>query len=149
MAEVGCGSRMFLSQGFYPSLPRRRAQAAKCPQQGKHFLSVRLLCQFSGWLHGGLSFHEFIFVCSQFLSSRTVTTDHLEVGGTISKTLPAGRHPLTFQAASVILLVSAPGREGRSSCDRAGLLGSLAEARPAYRHSNSIAILDFFSPKEF
>lgn len=89
-----------------------QSPGSKISPRGKTFLSIRLLCQFSGWLRSGLYFHEFIFVCSQLLSSRTVTTDHLEVGGTISKTPPAGRHPLTFQAASVILLVSAPG-EGR------------------------------------
>lgn len=113
MADVGCGSRMFFSEGFYPSIPHQtQSPGSKISPTGETVSIVRLLCQFSGWLRGGLYFHEFIFICSQFLSSRTVTTDHLEAGGTISKTLPAGRHPLTFQAAAVILLVSAPG-EGR------------------------------------
>lgn len=72
---------------------------------GKTLFSLRLLCQIFKLLTAGAFFDEFISVFSQFLGSRTVTADTLEVGGSISKTLPAGRHPLTSHAASVILLV--------------------------------------------
>ena len=73
----------------------------------------------------------------------------LEVGGSISKILPAGRHPLTSQAASVVSLMSTPGgggtREEQVWQWRAP--GSLPEASPACRHSSLVAVLGTISPQ--
>lgn len=108
--DLGLGC--FAPKASILSSPETEIPGSTMSTTGETFFSLRgSFVQFSSCrLHNRLFFREFISGPSQFLGSWTVTADHFGVGGSISKILLTGRHPVTSHAASVTLLVRTPGR---------------------------------------